>query len=257
MYRNKLTILFCLPLLTLTSCTKVWDYFKQNPDHPGANCRIEQISFESLNTFDEIIPSAAYFSYNTFNNPTLIRFDIPYDLWPMDKAFRYDAENRLIVYVEGFEYPETVQTLWHKYIYINPMKIIDSVFTYTTGDYMITDRPDDYSGLRVYELTLDFWGRIINEKRIYENSNISEKIFRYDHNGNIIKPGITYTTKPNIRQTNKIWQFIDRDYSVHQPEHEVGTFTSFGMPHTFTNIISTYSEVLTISPSAVITYNCE
>ncbi len=257
MFKNIFLTILVMNLLPLSGCRKVCDYFEQHQDSPATNCRIEKISFDILNDFGVIERCGSFFSYNTYNNPTLVGYSIPYDLPPMDKVFRYDANNRLSAYIKDFRYEDTSPVFWHKYTYESPLKVIDSVFVYASGDYKTNDRPDEYSRVEVNELTLDNRGRIINEKYTLDGNIFGERSFQYDMNGNLIKPGVTYNNKPNIRQTSKIWQFIDRDFSVNQPRDEVEAFTANNLPYTFRNPISTQSEILYIAQGSIVTYNCE
>ena len=39
----------------------------------------------------------------------------------------------------------------------------------------------------------------------------------YDRNGNLVRPGVTYDDKINIYRTNRVWQFINGDYSRNNP----------------------------------------
>lgn len=52
---------------------------------------------------------------------------------------------------------------------------------------------------------------------------------RYDANGNVV---LDYTTYDNYKNTNKIWMFIDDDYSVNNPFTAI-TYKSVGLPLTF------------------------
>lgn len=246
-----------IALLILSGCT----YFDYHPDDPARNCRIEKISFDILNTTTEVFEAGeAYFSYDAHNNPTLMLFNIPHSLWPMDKVFRYDEHNRLIVYVQDFIYEETSPVFWHKYTYISPTKIIDSTFIYCSGDYTVNDHPDSYSYMKIRELTLDLFGRITKEVTTYDDASGSEeRIFSYNADGNLIKPGVTYTNKPNIRQTHKVWRFIDMDYSINQPEGEVDVFNAYNLPYQFNDerFGSRSSELPIAYPNTVVEYRCD
>lgn len=254
---NIFPAIMAISLLAFTGCRKLCNDFVQHPELPPASCRIERISFDVPMGHGEIESVQSVFSYNEYNNPVLILLDISDSPEPVDKAFRYDTENRLKVYLRYFRYGGRGTIFWHKYVYVNSMKVVDSVFVYASGDYLTNDRPDEYARVEVRELTLDIRGRVIKEISRIETDSPVEKTFHYDLNGNLIKPGVNYSNKPNIRQTNKIWQFIDRDYSVNQPLGEVESFTIHNLPYTFRDLVLSQSNVLDITPGAVVTYNCE
>ena len=249
LYKNFSLTIFLVASLTFSGCRKIWDYFEDH-HNPTVNCRIEEIRFNVETQDGETQSGNASFSYDNNGNPTLVNIYDPSDGWPKDKGFRCDNDNRLIVYVD-----DMFITTWHKYTYVNPSTIIDSAFIYSSGDYTVTDRPDTYVEVRVSKLTLDAWGRIIKE----ESDLFGVTTYRYDFNGNLTRPVVTYTNKLNIRQTNKVWQLIDRDYSIHQPAGEVETFNSYNLPYQFKNeipvpgLLSTFS----IYPGAVVSYRCE
>lgn len=237
-------------LFTFSGCQKIWDYFDDHHNH-AAKCRIEEIQFTTEMEDGGSQAGHAVFSYDNNDNPTQIQiYDPGNDSWPGDKGFRCDSDNRLIVYVE-----DMFISVWHKYIYVNATTIIDSSFVYSSGDYTVTDRPDTHVYTRVSKITLDNRGRIIRD----ENDMDGTKEYNYDFRGNLIRPGVTYTGKTNIRQTNRVWQFIDRDYSKNQPAGEVETFNSNNLPYQFSNEFSMSGgfNVLPIHPGAVVRYRCE
>jgi hypothetical protein len=54
--------------------------------------------------------------------------------------------------------------------------------------------------------------------------------YNYDANGNLVKPGVTYTNKTSMLQTNKTLMFISRDYSVNAPAGFATQFNSNKLP---------------------------
>ncbi|PVD49467.1 hypothetical protein DC498_24940 [Terrimonas sp.] len=255
--RKNIFLPIIVVLAGLSGCTKVWDYFIAHPGHPARKCRIEKITFNEMNpdNAEEFLEAYAYFAYNTNGHPSSIEYYTPF-VYPLsdrlNKGFAYDEMGRLRVYTS-----DSFITFWHLYTYTSPTKITDSVFVYSSGDYTVNDHPDTYVSVRVSHLTLDMFGRIIKEETIEESGYTSEKTFVYNTDGNLIIPDVTYSGKPNIRQTNKIWQFIDRNYSVNQPRSEVAALNAYGLPYIFRSPISSQSEVLAIAPGAVVTYNCD
>lgn len=213
-------------LLSISGCKKVWDQIKQHPGGAADNCNVKQIAFTGLDFGGEFFPDTATFKYNSYGDPIEVHFRSSQFVYRYDKVFKYDNQRRLLVYRNnaitepGFTYAD----FWHKYTYINATKIIDSIFLYASGDLNLSDRPGEFNSTRVSILTLDSWGRVVND---------GATTYSYDAQGNLVKPGTTYTNKTNIRQTNKVWMFIDRDYSINQPEGEAVQFNTNKLPVKF------------------------
>ncbi len=55
--------------------------------------------------------------------------------------------------------------------------------------------------------------------------------YSYDINGNLVLPGITYDNKVNIHRTNKVFMFVDRDYSMNNP-FTAPAYNGYGLPQT-------------------------
>lgn len=58
--------------------------------------------------------------------------------------------------------------------------------------------------------------------------------YQYDGNGNLVTPGEVYDNKINFHRTNKIWMFLDRDYSVNNPF----TANAYNSNHLATKLVS-------------------
>lgn len=251
-------------LLFLSGCKKVLDYIIARPGGIAKNCRIERItSNRTFECTDMPRVDTARFSYNAHGDPVSIKFSLSSKLegcydYPNDRSFKYDHKNRLIVFLEqgGDSWIENkvYALFWHKYTYENSNLIVDSIFEYAQGDWRISDRPEYYDRTIVTTFELDNYGRIVRE---VGGSFDVDKTYAYDSNGNLVKPGVTYNNKINIRQTNRVWMFLDRDYSINSPVGAASTFHSSGlpvelneMPHFLYGFVSDFKNI-------VVSYKCK
>jgi len=223
-----------MALLGLSGCKKVLDYVKQHPNGVADNCKITQIAdFWYYGDFEHIVYDTSDFVYNNYGDLSRInrRSQTNFGFIPtyFDQAFVYDNKHRVIAFVDAIlshKHDLNFGFLWHTYTYVGNSKIIDSLFDYPGGDYTVSFRPTSYIGLTVSTLTLDSWGRVVKDSYL-------NKTYNYDANGNLIKPGVSYSNKTNIRQTNKAWMLIDRDYSINQPEGDAVQYNNNNLPVKF------------------------
>ena len=54
--------------------------------------------------------------------------------------------------------------------------------------------------------------------------------YSYDANGNLVKPGVSYSNKTNIRQISKVWMFLDRDYRINSPNGAASQYNQHKLP---------------------------
>jgi hypothetical protein len=125
--------------------------------------------------------------------------------------FRYDKIGRLTDFIGV--YSNGIWTeLWHRYFYDGQNRIVtDSVFVFgeiVNGQLKKFD--DSYVNLLKY----DSKNRIVVETRIWRGQTQNFN-YSYDVAGN--KIGGIYDQKTNFHRTNKIWMFLDRDYSLNNP----------------------------------------
>lgn len=226
-------------LIFVSGCKKVLDYIVARPGGIAKDCRIERITSNFSFECDDPVEllDTAWFSYNRYGNPVSIKYAVSPQIsacfvYPPDQAFKYDHKNRLVVYLQG-AVPSADEPsgalLWHKYTYVNTNLIIDSAFEYAQGDLKTSNRPTFFeeAGTTVTTFELDQFGRVIKEVGGPHNVNIT---YTYDGHGNLVKPGVTYTGKINMRQTNGVWMFLDRDYSVNSPVGAASAYNASGLP---------------------------
>lgn len=191
------------------------------------------------------------FVYNASGNPTNILFPRGYG---GNYAFRYDNVQRLRSFQRNTR-GENGADYWHKYIYVNSTKIIDSIFKNANGD-LTKDRPESYGAIEIRICELDAYGRII---KVSLDDGTVLYTFEYDNRGNRIIPGrgmtsADYTNKINIHQTNKVWMLIDYDYSINQLGWEVEKFNKYNLPEIFNEPISVFNSIFR---KCAVTYNCK
>lgn len=260
-----------LALLSLTSCKKVWDYVKDHPNGYADNCKVDKIYFtqnypDPLETDDYILyQDTANFNYDTKGQ--LISIDyasdanhLNIDVYPIiGFGFAHDSKGRLLGFFEQGRVlgNKIIGTRGHKYTYVNDNMVIDSTFkNYLTaihsGDDLTMSWYGDFVG--VDSIFLDSWGRIVKD---------GSRTYSYDASGNLIKPGVRYTNKTSIFQTDKTLMFITRDYSVNAP---VGMATQFnsnqlpvklnpGEPALFVTTFDLYRPDFE-NPGTKVTYQC-
>jgi hypothetical protein len=217
-----------ISLLFLPGCKKVLDYISHNPNGTAANCRIEMITSNYvIPAEDYIFYDTARFAYNADDNPVSIEYTYPGVVYTYNRAFTYDQNKRLRTYIHHYGSPKEYVLFWHKYEYVNNNLIIDTTFQYAYGDFTVQDRPDSYDHFDITRYELDNYGRVIKEQGPGARANLT---FTYDSNGNLIRPGVTYSNKTNIRQTSKVWMFLDRDYSINSPEGAASKFNHSKLP---------------------------
>lgn len=225
-------------LLLLSGCKKLLDYITPRPDDEVSNCRIERITSNFMDTYayeDDNFKDTVWFAYNSQGNPLSIkhRYSAMRDgIYSLDMLFKYDSKNRLILYLENYVSSNDVNVyalFWHKYTYVGNHTVIDTTFEYAQGNLNLSDRPEyfDEVGTEVTVYELDVFGRIKTATGGRSNMTIN---YNYDAHGNLIKPGISYTNKTNLRQTSKVWMFITRDYSINSPVGNASKYNKEKLP---------------------------
>jgi hypothetical protein len=230
------------------------------------NCQIIQIIRNNFGPIDTVV-----FTYTNWGDPlTVTKRPRPFFMSGYNGSnyrFTYDNRHRLVESI-AFE-PDTLQpgvnkTFWrHKYFYDNPGN--GNVTRDST--YYISCAGCDFRSLTYY--LYDRFDRIIKDSTF--GPEVLEpfvNIYTYDGKGNRSSwkwdshTGSTYTTtyttyddKTNILRTNKIWMFLERDYSVNNRFNAV-SYNSRGLPtetnHTeFKLCFDTYYD------RAQITYGCK
>lgn len=200
----------CLIVIEFAGCKKGDEkYLEQHPTADLKQCPIERIIYQSLIRMDTL-----NLFYNSWGDPVSSTRTQRGTGHP-NYEFRYDKKHRLADYIGLYE-DGTGGEYWHKYFYDNPGNdnpTSDSLYTFITLQNGVITRYQD-AAMTFY--TYDKAGRIIKDSTLW-HGGYSTVInhYSYDVNGNL--EGHQYDQNLNPHRTNKIWMFLDRDYSVNNP----------------------------------------
>jgi len=233
----------------LLSCTKEASILTQEePSKPKIEKEIKHCEITRVVGYEPFLPSPRVFTfeYNQKGDPIRITPTLVSTGSPKHE-FRYDNKGRLTDYIGP--YNNGFFEFWHIYRYDNKDRIVsDSVYIF--GRY--GERPsDDFPSLRQYHTyEYDAQDRI---KKVNSGSSVQE--FNYDEDGNRIIPGVTYDDNPNPFRTNRIWMFLNRDYSVNN-SWSTAVYNDKGLPATLVVPHSRFFIVGSLFPQ-FIEYSCK
>jgi hypothetical protein len=203
----------------LATCRKFDFKFRD----PSRHCRIDE--FKGIMNKGEVFatPLTRKFHYNEYGNPTFVEYvETTGGTGTPHYYFQYNDSQQLI---------EMVGYGTHRYFYNSLGQIIiDSSYEYYTGgDARFETRffYDLYG--RVAKTTTKYYYNMFDQEGVGETST---RIFRYDHKGNLIIPGVTYDNKTNISRTHPLWMFLNLNYSVNNPL-KATSYNDAGLPLTF------------------------
>ncbi len=181
-------------------------------------------------------------------------------------VFLYDAKDRLIQY-GGVYRVGSLFEFWHKLYYDKQDRIIaDSA--YQVGDTLHFDQ-SYFQGLDL--ISYDHLNRIDQETGTNNLSSIlpppapppppGPHPSPYDARGNLLRSFNTYDNKLNPRLTNKIWRFINRDYSVNNPLGATA-YNEHGFPLHFSDTTqATFGEIFNLNAESAtgvsFQYDCQ
>jgi hypothetical protein len=158
------------------------------------------------------------FTYNSCGDPLIGARPSPGTGAP-NYIFKYDKKGRLTDFI-GMYAGGTTSEFWQKFFYDGLGNIVfDSTYLFCKVqngqpvDPRLTPEPD---GLSFTFYTYDVKGRVIKDSIISISYGWNfARTYSYNTDGN--RTGREYDQKINFRRTNKIWMFIDRDYSINNP----------------------------------------
>jgi hypothetical protein len=142
------------------------------------------------------------------------------------RLFRYDSKHRLTDYIGAYELGGYEQ--WRWYVYDNNNRVIRDT-SYSFGS--LSDKKSGQYGPFVTTYDYDSKGRITHTSTLatWLPYPPQEFFYTYDSHGNLESPGVTYDDKINFRRTNRVWMFIDRNYSVNNSKPVIG-YNDHGLP---------------------------
>lgn len=237
-------------LFVFNSCTKfnARDYFK----HPG------QLRFCNIATWTDVPSDESedvrtnVFVYDDNGNPLSVTSD-QHGTGRGFHYFTYDDQQRLATYEYEFAYTKI-------YHYQDDRQLADSatvtdafgrefseVYTYDVKNRIIK------SVLRMVSSPFEE-DEYTTEVRdyVYLNDDLSSASL----DGNQQNPDVVYSDKPSIFMTNKVWMFINQNYSKHAVEGVITT-NKIGLPLTIERNAYQFPFLDINGAGATISYQCE
>jgi len=213
-------VLFTVMAIQNSSCKKIEEAILKDPCADFKFCNIKSYS-NSFNT--------ATFTYDAFGNPLSVTNTVVGSGQP-NLQFKYDKLHRLTEFIRPYANGDFEQ--WTKYIYDASGRIAFDT-TWALGRITPTG-PANYFQARLTTYTYDGTCRVIKTSSAVlgdEGGFPSVFVYSYDVNGNLIRPGIVYDNKVNIHRTNKVFMFVDRDYSMNNP-FTATNYNAYSLPRT-------------------------
>ena len=262
--KNKFFIgatLFAAWVLVVAGCKKIDDYFHKD-DLVVSGCDLATIE-TPWNDDESNSYTTGVCTYNAVGQPVSIEFDrsclsgSP----AASYLFRYDAAQRLTDFIEACD---TYFNRWHVYKYNGSGQIVlDSIYMKGNLDGNPPYESDRDDLARYVAYTYDAKDRIARAieyiKAPNEGGGTTEytdtTYYNYNSDGNLIRTGATYDDKINICRTNKIWMFINRDYSRNN-YMAATSYNSKGLPLEFPTSYSNFPFSNVDTGTIKFTYNC-
>ncbi|MCF6405748.1 hypothetical protein L3C95_22815 [Chitinophaga filiformis] len=244
-----LTPIHVLTAVTVTLLLSACGKHDVRPDCGAQLCQIQK-----LEGYDEVLQytNTNTIEYNAVGNPVLrLRSDV--GTGSENESYRYDNKNRLtdqILHYNTKEQYGDVFWEWHRFKYDNRNRIYLDTF-YSIG--IIGDHPlplpvhSPVVEYLIIHFEYDHKDRIIKETANYSDGRPwYVRLYTYDHRQNLVKkiafsPSsgyadttyyASYDNKVNYLRTNKVWQFLNRDYSENNPIAAV-SYNKYGLPLQF------------------------
>ena len=242
----------CLIVIEFSGCKKGDEkYLEQHPTADLKQCPIERIVYQSLLRMDTL-----NLFYNSWGDPVSSTRTQTGE-GHANLHFRYDQKHRLTDFIGLYEGDSGPGEFWHKYFYDSPRSdniTSDSLYTFinVTNGVMTT-----YHDAAMTFYTYDKEGRIIKDSTLWHGgySTVIDH-YSYDVNGDL--QGRQYDQNLNPHRTNKIWMFLDRDYSINNP-FVADSYNAHKLP-TKLNLdtkTSSFKFVTTYFYNGEITYGCK
>ena len=224
--------LLLLATLLSPSCSKIEELGSElkNGNADLKACVIREIDFQVDNPAPGISTRLS-FTYDNRRNPLTVTPD-QIGTGAPEYYFYYDKKGRLVTFA-GL-YNNGFFQSWDNYIYDDRDRIVgDSA--YVLGEVgQLGGAAYKYFSV----LTYDNWNRIIEEKITNSQLPFNPPLLRnysYDGAGNLILPGAEYDNDVSILLTNKIWRFLNRNYSLNNSGKAL-TYNEHKLPTLFPGV---------------------
>jgi hypothetical protein len=223
---KKQPVVLCMPLIGICmvltiSCSKVpRDFDPRDGNNVYCGCRVKSINE---------LP----FAYNQNNDPISLLRAGQAGTGNPSFYFKYDKKGRLIEYISLFS--ETDYGFRHLYAYNGNADRIVTDTLYFMGS---TEFTNVWASRSIYYPAYDNLNRVVKDSIVttqFNSGAIVSSVVSYPYNitGNLDN-GYVYDNKLNPHRTNKVWMFVDRNYSVNNPV-AASTYNHAGLPLTFPN----------------------
>jgi hypothetical protein len=187
-------------------------------------CRVKQIIVG-----DAFNNDSRTFQYNAANDPVSVKIVQPGTGHP-NLFFKYDRKGNLVEYAGLYtvDYNNATFEFLHRYGYSKNRIVMDTMWVF--GEYANPEA--SYSKRYVY-ITYDDFNRVALDSEVYVKPFPYINLINhgYDANGNRIA-SYSYDDKLSVHRTNKVWMFIDRNYSLNNMEGAT-SYNVLGLPLTF------------------------
>jgi len=223
-------ILFALMAIQISSCKKIEECILKDPCADYKPCNVKSYTFSGVGI--SYPANTATFTYDAFGNPLSVTNTVVTSGYP-NQQFKYDGLHRLTEYIRP--YTNGNFETWSKYIYDASGRIAFDT-TWALGAITPTG-PANYFQARLTTYTYDGTCRVIKTSAMVlggEGGGPFVFTYSYDASGNLIQPGVVYDNKVNIHRTNKVFMFVDRDYSMNNP-FTATTYNAFSLPWTISS----------------------
>ena len=220
-------VLLALMVAQVSSCKKVAEEILKDPCADIKFCNIKSYTYPGFSGFDD---NTAIFTYDSYGNPLTVT-NTRVSTGAPNLIFRYDAAHRLTEFFRP--YANGQFETWTKYVYDASGRITSDT-SFVFGTNAPSWPPAEYRQRRLTTYTYDGTCRVTQTSTIgiggpEDGFPPFIQSYAYDVNGNLIRPGVTYDNKVNIHRTNKIFMFVDRDYSMNNP-YTATTYNGYGLP---------------------------
>jgi hypothetical protein len=217
-------------------------------------CKIETITYKyQYNANSPVEVNVSTFTNNSWGDPVSIIQSAPGTGLP-HYYFTYDNNKRLKTWKAEYG-PGNIE-YYTRYYYDNNNFIVRDTTWFQGSD--INDLPS-FGNRIVSEYTYDSKGRVskINTHWVGIPISVTEEVYSYDANDNLIRPGRTYDNKTNYLRTSLVLAFMMRDYSKNNYLTAL-SYNSKKLPTTYPISSGSANGPIFFNVSATeITYTCD
>ncbi|HYF31483.1 MAG TPA: hypothetical protein VD993_10225 [Chitinophagaceae bacterium] len=221
------TAICILAVMQLTSCKR--EVMKK--ESKVSPCRIKKI----IQKMPGVQDRTGVFTYNSSGDP--IGFTPEgFSTGSVKYEFRYDKDRRLTDYIGYYPGSPGVNPFfefWTKYYFGSDGRVShDTTYFYGIYGAELTTYYKPYQNTTTY--TFDQQERVSRTvKREIRNGAaamlMADYKYAYNEFGNLVTAGANYDDKTNVYSTNRIWMFLNRNYSKNNVLHGT-SYNSYGLP---------------------------